>query len=523
MDIRNQLVLLDYGVIAVYLIILLTIGFWISFNRRHSEDLFLAGRNLTWPNIGLSIFGTNISPSMMLAACSVAYTSGMVAANFEWLAWFFLLLLAMVFIPLYLKTQISTMPQFMERRFSSASRVFLSYYTLLSTIVLWLGGTLYAGGLLLQQISGWPLWLCLTLLMAVAASFTIAGGLAAVVATDSFQSILMIVASTILTFIGLIKVGSINTLIHSVPDSFWHLFRPANDDVFPWPAIVLGYPVLGVWFWCTDQTIVQRVLGSRDIQQGQQGAVFAGYLKILTPLIFFLPGIICAVLFPDLADPDKAYMTMVSHLMPAGMVGLIVAVLIAALISTLDSALNSFSTVFTLDIYVKKFRSSASSKEIRWVGRLMTLFIAILAIFIALSMKTVGRDLFNLLQGIIAFFAPPMAAVFLLGVFWKRATSLSALLTLIVGSVISLSTGVCQLYEWPYSGFWPHYLFLSFFLFVILTLFMIMISLLSLKTDVSRPLPGLKEAYEGIRNAKTTWLFWGGLAVIMSVLYLVFN
>ncbi|MBN1540828.1 Na+/glucose cotransporter, partial [candidate division KSB1 bacterium] len=259
MNIRQSLQTLDLVVIVTYIIALLGLGFGISYRRRRKSDIFLAGRDLTWPNIGLSIFGTNISPSMMLAACSVAYTSGMVAANFEWLAWFFLLLLAMVFVPLYLQTRISTMPEFIERRFGRAGRTFLSWYALFTTVVLWLGGTLYAGGLLLNQISGWPLWLCLVFLVTIAASFTIAGGLAAVVITDSFQSILMIVASALLTWLAFDKIG-LDRLLQEIPSDYWRLFRDADDPTFPWPAIVLGYPVLGVWFWCTDQTIVQRVL-----------------------------------------------------------------------------------------------------------------------------------------------------------------------------------------------------------------------------------------------------------------------
>ncbi|HOX84833.1 MAG TPA: sodium:solute symporter [bacterium] len=523
MDIRQSLSPLDLIVIIAYIVILLGLGFSISYRRGQNSDLFLAGRNLTWPNIGLSIFGTNISPSMMLAACSVAYTSGMVAANFEWLAWFFLMLLAMLFIPLYLKTRISTMPEFVERRFGRTSRTFLSWYALFTTVVLWLGGTLYAGGLLLSQISGWPLWVCLVFLASIAASFTITGGLEAVVITDSFQSILMIVASTALTLLAFLKIGSLDRLVQEIPADYWRLFRNADDPTFPWPAIVLGYPVLGVWFWCTDQTIVQRVLGAKDIRHGQMGALFAGFLKILPPLIFFMPGILAAVLYPNLTDPDTAYMTLVTGLLPSGMIGLIVAVLIAALVSTLDSALNSFSTVFTLDIYVTKFRRQASQREIVWVGRLMTAATALLAVAIALSMQSVGRDLFNLMQGIIAFFAPPMAAVFLVGVLWKRATSRAALSTLIIGSTISLAIGYCQLTNYPNNHFWPHYLLLSFYLFSASVIWMIAVSLLDHSRQETEPLPTSREIYSDNISSRNVWIAWGALAVIMAGLYVFFN
>lgn len=523
MDIKAALQPLDILVIIIYLILLVSLGFWISFRKKESGDLFLAGRNLTWPNIGFSIFGTNISPSMMLASCSVAYTSGIVAANFDWLAWPFLLLLAMVFVPHYLNTKISTMPEFMEHRFDSKSRTFLSWYALFTTIILWLGGALYSGGLLLMQFTGWPLWICLSALIAIATSFTITGGLAAVVYTDTFQSILMIFASIALTLTAFFKTGGISTIFQNTPGEYWQLFRPANDPTFPWPAIVLGYPILGIWFWCTDQTIVQRVLGARNIKEGQFGAAFTGYLKILSPIIFFLPGIFCFILYPNLENPDHAYMTLVTGLFPAGMVGLIIAVLIAALISTIDSALNSFSTIFTLDIYCKKFRPNADKQEIRLIGRAMTLIIAIASVFIAMSMESFGKDLFNLLQGIIAFFAPPMAAVFLIGVLWKNATSKAALSTLVIGSVLSLSIGYCQMKNIPNENFWPHYMLLSFYLFVGLAIFMIIISLLTQKNARPSPLPTLRETYSGTEGSKKIWILWGALAAIMVAIYLIFN
>lgn len=523
MDIKSALQPLDVVVIIVYIICLISLGFWISFRRKESSDLFLAGRNLTWPNIGFSIFGTNVSPSMMLASCSVAYTSGMVASNFEWLAWIFLLLLAMIFVPHYLNMKISTMPEFMERRFDSKCRSFLSVYALFTTVILWLGGALYAGGLLLSQITGWPLWVSLSSLMIIATSFTITGGLTAVVYTDTFQSVLMIIASVVLTTIAFFKVGGMEKIINGVPADYWILFRPANDSTFPWPAMVFGYPVMAIWFWCTDQTIVQRVLGARNIRQGQYGAIFAGFLKILPPFIFILPGILCFILYPNLENPDQAYMTMVTRLLPSGMIGLIVAVLIAAFISTIDSALNSFSTIFTLDIYCDKFRQKADANEIRRVGRIMTLIIAVISIFIALSMESFGKDLFNLLQGIIAFFAPPMSAVFLIGVLWRKATAKAAFSTLIVGSIISLSVGVCQLKEWPNAEFWPHYLLLSFYLFIGLSVFMVTISLITQKTMVPSALLTFKEINGKIDNPKFIWGLWGVLAFLMAILYLIFN
>ncbi len=525
MDISSNLQMLDYMVIAFYIISVMGLGFYISFTRRESEDLFLAGRSLGWFNVGLSIFGTNISPNFMIAGFGIAYSTGMVTGNFEWLAWIFLLLLAMVFTPHYLNTKISTMPEFMSKRYGNRCRNFLSWYTLVSTLVIWLGGTLYAGGLLLGQILNWPLWLSATVLIVIATSFTVAGGLAAVVITDTFQSILMIVASTALAIIGLVKVGGFSGLYESLDPGMWTLFKPANDPEWPWTAILLGYPILGIWFWCTDQTIVQRVLGARDLKQGQLGAIFAAFLKIITPLIFYLPGMVCRVLHPDLSTPDLAYMTMVTNYLPVGMVGLIVAVLIAALISTVDSGLNSLSTVFTLDIYKKMFVPEATPKHTKFVGRIVTVAGSVLAIAIALSLESIkDMDLFSIFQSLIAFMSPPMAAVFLIGVLWKRANSTAAFLTLVVGSALCLGVGGAYLATQHKFDWWPNFMLLAFYLFVILAIHMIFVSLMT-PAEPEKALPSIRSSYEKIsdKHRSGIWMWWIILAVIMFAIYIGFQ
>lgn len=511
----------DFVVIAVYVVALMAIGMFVSWRRRGSDDLFLAGRSLGWFNVGLSIFGTNISPSFLISACAVAYTSGMVAANFEWLAWWFLMLLAMLFVPYYLTTRISTMPQFLRRRFGEAPHGFLAWYALFTTILLWLGGALYTGGVLLSQIMGWDLWVSVVALTAIATSFTVAGGLAAVVVTDSFQSILMIAGSAVLTLCGLHEVGGVAALVDQVPGDFWKLVRPAADAHYPWPAMFLGYPVLGVWFWCTDQTIVQRVLGARDVRQGQLGAVFAAFLKVLPPFLFMLPGIVCYALYPGLDNPDKAFVTMLAGHLPRGMVGLMIAVMIAALISTLDSGLNSFSTVFTLDIYVKKWRPHAPPRQIRWVGRMATVGAAVVAVGCALAMETAARNMFDLLQGIIAFIAPPMAAVFVIGVLWPRATAKGAMAALVLGSAVSLSVGLGHFAEWPVV--WPHYLLLAFYLFVGICVLMVLVSLATRHSPDEEPLPSLRDTYAAGARTGPVWALWAVLAAIMLALYVGFQ
>lgn len=525
MDIHEALQPLDFAVIAIYIVALLGLGAWVSIRNKGAQaDLFLGGRMLSWYNVGLSIFGTNIGPSFLIAACSIAYVSGVVGANFEWLAWWFLMLLGMLFVPHYMRTKIDTMPQFMLRRFGQRVYGFLSWYSLFTTMLLWLGGTLYAGGVLLSQIMAWPLWLSVILLASISLLLTAVGGLVVVVVTDSFQSILMIAGSATLTLIAFSHVGGISELIESTPDDYWQLFRGADDDVYPWHAVVLGYPVLAIWFWCTDQTIVQRALGARDLQQSQLGVAFAGFLKIIPPFIFMLPGILCFVLHPDLSDPDEAFMTMVTNYLPVGMTGLIVAVLIAALVSTVDSGLNSFSTVFTLDIYVKRYRPDASPAEIKWVGRLAMVGVALLSILAALSMEGVGKNMFDLLQGIISFIAPPMGAVFLIGVLWKRATSKAAYATLVAGSIVSLSVGLMHFKSWPSAEFWPNHLLLAFYLFAAIVAFMVVVSLLTVKSPDQEDMPTLRETYAEMGvSPRLVWILWAILAVIMMTIYVAFN
>lgn len=523
MEIQHALTWVDFGVVAVYIVALLGLGFWVSFRKDHTSDLFLGGRSFGWPNIGLSLFGTNVSPSMMISSAGVAYASGIVAGNMEWLAWIFLMILAMVFLPHYLNTKISTMPQFLEHRFGESSRVFLSYYTMLSTMTLWLGGTLYAGGLLTSQLLGWPIWLSIATLLLIATSFTVTGGLAAVVITDSFQSVLMILASIILTLIGLSQIGSIGELFTSVPQDYWHLFKPASDAEWPWYAVLLGYPVSGIWFWCTDQTIVQRALSGRNLRQGQLGALFAAFLKILTPFIFFMPGIMCKILHPDLASPDMAYTKMVTEYLPQGMVGLVVAVLIAALISTVDSGLNSLSTVFTLDIYAKKIKPNATAAERNRMGRIVTILGAVFAFGLAMGVSAMPTPtLFEKLLRIIQFLAPPLASVFLVGVLWKGASAKASILTLVLGGVASITIGIMHM-----LGVQPlahmHFMFVSFLIFAGLIVFMVAVSLFT-KDESGRSFPTLIEAGASLGAAtKNVWVYWGILAVIMIALYVIFN
>ncbi len=458
----------DWLILAVYFLILLSIGIWASMKRKKESSLFLAEHSLRWHHIGFSMWGTNVGPSMLIASASAGFTSGIVSGNYAWYAFVFIALLAFVFAPRYLGAKISTLPEFMGLRFGQSTRNILAWYTIITIIISWLALTLFAGGILIRQVFEIPMWLSALILLLISAFFTMMGGLKAVAYTNVYQMILLIVVSAALTIVGLSHVGGVGALVDKVPADYWVLFKPNSDEAFPWLPIILGYPVMGVWFWCTDQSMVQPVLAARNLNEGQLGTNFTGWLKILDVPLYILPGVICLALFPTLENPDEAYLTMVENLFPVGMVGLVFAVLTACLVSTIGSALNALSTVFTMDIYVKRFNPGASQRRINYVGRIVTLVGAAIAIILTVAIDSIkGLNLFNIFQSVLGFIAPPMTAVFLLGVFWRRTTTRAANLALTAGTAFCLIVGV--LYLWgPKSELWPHFMLLSFCLFVIL-------------------------------------------------------
>ena len=525
-DVHSYLTRLDFVVVAVYLLILIGIGYYYSFYRKKEggEDLFMAGRSLGWPAIGFTMWGTNVGPSMLIASCGIGYTTGIVAGNFSWYAFPFIFLLAVVFAPFYKHARVTTLPEFMGQRFNATTRELLAWYTLLTILLSWLGLTLYAGGLLLAQIMDWPLWVATITLVSLASFFAIAGGLEAIAMTNVFQMSLLIVVSAGLVGAGLYRLGDLSQLTTGVPESYWDLLLPLDNPDYPWLAILLGYPVLGIWFWCTDQSMVQSVLGARSLRQGQLGTNFAAWLKILDVPLFILPGILCYLLFPGLEDENEAYMTMVTQLFPAGMVGLIVAVLIAGLISTIDSALNSLSTVFTVDIYLRRFDPDASPARIKLIGRVVMAVGAGLSIVIALAFQLVeGLDLFSLFQAILGYLAPPMSAVFLLAVLWQRMTTRAANFGLVVGSLVSVLVGYLQLTAGDSAGRWPHFLLVSFYLFAAICALIVAVSLVWPEREASTL--SLPAAYHGLdyRLDARKLRPWVALFIVMIGLYLAFS
>lgn len=512
---------LDYLVLLFYLAALLTIGFHLARKNQSDADIFLGGRSLKWWQIGFSMFSANAGPTMLIGFASIGFSQGMVGSNFEWLAWVFLLMLAMFFLPHYLATKISTMPQFLQVRFGKSSYNFLVIYSLISILVVWLGGALYAGGLIISQIFEWPLMQSMVIVAVIATSFTAIGGLKAVVRTGIFQSIIIILSSIILVYMGIHKIGGVSKLVDAAPSEYWVLFRPASDPEYSWIAVLAGYPVVAIYYWCADQTIVQKVLAAKNIEEGQYGAMFIAALKIIMPLIFIFPGIMCFVLFKDVAQPDTAYVTMVKQLMPHGLLGLCVAALIAALIDTVSSALNSFSTVFTLDV-VSRYKKM-NEAALRRFGKLVTVIAAVLAIGIAYLYSHSGKGFFDLIQGLVSILAPPLSVVFLAGITWKRVNNIAANTVLYGGGLACLLIGVCYVVGYPYKGFWPHFLLLSVYIFLALAAVIIIITLLS-KPNTKNILPSLVETNKQAgHNAGKVWRGWALLAIVMGIIYWIFN
>ena len=410
----------------------------------------------------------------------------------------------------------------MGQRYGDGTRTVLAYYAFIKMLISWLSLGLFAGGFLIRQILGIPMWQSVIALVLFAGLFAFAGGLKAIARINVFQMILLIAVSFLLCILGIQKVGGIQALIDKAPAHYWQLIRPASDPNYPWPAILLGYPVSAIAFFCTDQAMVQSVLGARNLEQGQLGVSFIGWLKILSLPLFIIPGIVCFELFPNLSSPDLAYMTMVTNLFPAGLNGLVIVVLIAVLVGTVGSSLNALSTVFTTDIYAKKINPQATTPQLIKVGRITVLVGCLFAVLMAIAIDNIkGLNLFDIFQAVLGFIAPPLAVVFLLAVFWKKTTRKAVNFTLSWGAFISLGIGALYLWVFPKDqyGFWPHYLLLSFYIFALLFLLTIFISLTD-RNPVRYEVPIQRNIEKPTRRVK---IVWGALIVIMISLYLIFN
>src|SRR5579863_3774026 len=438
---------LDLAIIAVYFVIVFGIGFYFSRKERTSEDYFLASRDIGWFFVGASLFVSNISTEHFIGLSGTGASSGLAVGHFEWLACLILLILGWVFVPFYLRTNVFTMPQFLERRFIRQCAVYLAGISIIAYIFTKISVQLYAASVVLERVAGWPLWKTAVILVIATGVYTIAGGLAAVIYTDTVQTLILITGAVALTLIGLDKVGGFAHLRTMVPPDYFHMIKPVSDAQFPWTGIFFGAPILGIWYWCTDQVIVQRVLSARDEGHAKAGTIFAGFLKILPVFMLVLPGIIAFALYPDqVVKPDFAYPTLVLNLLPVGLVGLVMAALLAAVMGAMSSVFNSASTLVTLDFY-KKLRPEASEHQLVMFGRIATGGMVLLGLLWVPFIHLLSAQLYIYLQSVQAYISPPIAVCFIFGILWTRVNGQGAISSLLTGFVLGATRFVFEVLD----------------------------------------------------------------------------
>ena len=436
---------LDWVVLGIYFLALIVVAVWVVLQKNNTtEDYFLAGRNVGWFVIGASIFASNIGSEHVVGLAGTGFESGAPMAHYELHAWI-VLLLGWLFLPFYIRSGAFTMPEFLEKRFDSRSRWFLSLFSLVAYVLTKVSVTIYAGGIVVSELIGIPFWYGAIGIVIFTGIYTVIGGMKAVIYTETLQTVILILGSVCITYLGLQEVGGWSQLRETViavsPDHF-NMWRPMNDPDFPWTGLLFGGTIVGIWYWCTDQYIVQRTLAANNIKIGRRGAIFGAYLKLLPILIFLVPGIIAFAL--SIQNPevfaidkaDKAFPMLVKYLLPVGLKGLVAGGLMAALMSSLASVFNSCSTIFTIDIY-QKLKPEKSDKELLNTGRIATVFIVVLGIiWIPIMEKIGGGVMYQYLQNVQSYIAPPVTAVFLLGIIWKRVNSHAAITTLLAGLVL---------------------------------------------------------------------------------------
>ncbi len=451
---------IDIIVIAVYLIGITLFGIWVGYRKKtSSKEYFLANKSLGWFTVGAAVFTSNISTIHLVGLAAGGAKDGMVIGNFEWMACFTLILLALLFAPFYINSGVATLPEFMERRYSPKARTFLAVIGLFGALFIHIGISLFAAAKVFESFLGVPMMATIIVLSVFTVIYTALGGLKAVVMTENIQVVLLLGGATLLTVLGIKALPDAG--IHNVADFKSVAFpgqlemlqpiinKEGNLNQFSWLTIILGYPILGIWYWCADQTHVQRVLGAKTLKDAQNGALFAGFLKITPVFLMVLPGVVGYVLWqrgafqlPNIegtnhTDYNTMLPTLINYLIPVGLKGLLAAGMAAALMSCMAAALNSCATLISLDI-VKRVRPETPDKKVVKIGRISTAVIMVLAILWSTQGDQFGT-IFEAINKIPMTFAPAVTTVFVLGVLWKRGTKEGAMATLYLGSIIGIT------------------------------------------------------------------------------------
>ncbi len=519
---------LDWIIVAIYFGIILGIAWWVIRQKQESPtQYFLAGRHVGWFVIGAAIFASNIGSEHLVGLAGTGAKTGVAMGHYELHAWC-ILLLGWVFVPFYMRSKVFTMPEFLEKRYSPSARWFLSLISLVAYVLTKVSVTVYAGAIVFQTLLGTEFWTGALITVVLTGIYTILGGLRAVVYTEALQAIVLLVGSITVTVVGLIKIGGWNNLVAVAGKEHLNLFLPLNHPDFPWLGMLLAPPIVGIWYWCTDQCIVQRVLAAKNETQARRGTILASYFKLFPFFIFFIPGVTAYALAKsgqlDLPVADQAFPAMVKMLLPAGIRGLVVGGLLAALMSSLAAVFNSCSTLFTMDIY-KKIRPQTTDKKLVLVGRIATGVVVICGIAWIPLMKFISSELYHYLQSVQSYFAPPIFSVFLLGIFWKRINSRGALTALIGGFVIGVLRLIAEIFFKDNLSGWLHtfanvnFLYFCVYLTLLCIATMIIVSMFTRPPDTQK-IQGLTYATTVTEDKKASRASWNTRDVILSLIIL---
>jgi SSS family solute:Na+ symporter len=530
----NQLAALDWIVIALYFASIFAVAWLVAGRKKATHEssagYFLAGRNVGWFVVGTALFASNIGSEHLVGLAGTGYDSGVAVGQFEVLASLILLILGWLFVPFYLKSSVYTMPEFLERRYSPAARWYLAVISIVGYVLTKISVTLYAGGIVYEVLLGGSFWTGALIIVIATGIYTVLGGLRAVLYTEMVQTILLIGGAVLVTVVGLVKLGGWSALRTATDPSYFDMWQPMSHPSFPWTGILFGAPILGVWYWCTDQFIVQRVLSAKGIDDARRGTIFGGFLKLLPLFIFVIPGVVAAALVStgqlELARADHALPEMIRSLLPVGIRGLVMAGFLAALMSSLAAVFNSCSTLITWDVY-RKLRPQASERQLVVVGKMATLVLVGFGLAWIPFMKYISGQLYVYLQSVQAYISPPIAAVFLLGVFWRRVNSHGAIASLATGFVLGAARLILELTKGSTEGllYWYadiNFLHFAILLFAICTVVLVVVSLLTPEQSDEK-LAGLTFATADAEAGETDERLvsnprWRRLDVILSVL-----
>ncbi len=481
---------LDWIVVFLYFVLVFVVAIVAtraSRSRESADGFFLAGRNCGWFVVGASLFASNIGAEHLVGLAGTGAASGVAVAQFEIIAGLVLLLLGWFFVPFYLRSGVFTMPEFLERRYSSGPRMYLATVSVISYVLTKISVTVAAGGIVFEALMGINFWTGATIVVIATGVYTLFGGLKAVLYTDAMQMFVLLLGAIVVTWLGLDAIGGWDALTAAVGKERFDLWQPSSHPDFPWTGILFGAPILGVWYWCTDQFIVQRVLAARDQVEARRGTIFAGLLKQLPLFVFVLPGVIAYALAQSgqlqLDRPDQALPALAAALLPAGLRGVVVAGLLAALMSSLSSVFNSSATLVTMDLY-KRWRPQATSRQLVVTGQVATIVLVGFGLAWIPLMKLISGQLYTYLQSVQAYISPPIAAVFLVGLLWPRANAKGAAAALALGFVLGFGRLLLELnapIAWAPAAAYAQINFLHFavLLFAISVVALITVSLAS--------------------------------------------